>query len=77
MDCQMVRQLTKNGYVGNTLRTVQIGIKSTYEWLGEDLLIMKDPHNDGFEYTAVAVTKLATYAISYADLFKIPSAIRE
>lgn len=72
-----VRQLVNNGYVGQTLRTIQIGIKSTYEWIGEDLLIMNEPNSDSFEYTAVALTKCVTYAISFADLFKIPQAIRD
>ena len=38
---------------------------------------MNDPNHDAFEYTAVAVTKCVTYAISYADLFKIPQKIRD
>ena len=74
---QSVSQLVNNGYVAQTLRQIQIGIKSTHEWIGEDLLIMNEPNLDAFEYTAVAVTKCVTYAISFADLFKIPQSIRD
>ena len=38
---------------------------------------MNEPNLDAFEYTAVAVTKCVTYAISFADLFKIPQSIRD
>ena len=47
-------------------------MKSVGEWIGEDLLIMDNPHTNTFEYTAIAATKLETYVIHYADMFKIP-----
>ena len=69
--------LVKNGYISKTLRTVQIGMKSTHEWIGEDLLLMEQPQQNAFEYTALAETKCVTYAIPYADLFKIPQKARD
>lgn len=69
---EVVKELTQNGYVSNTLKAIQIGIKSRYEWIGEDLLVMNDPQHDKFEYTAIAVSKCVTYEINYNDLFKIP-----
>jgi len=69
--------LVKNGYVSKTLRTIQIGTKSSGEWVGEDLLIMDDVINNTYEYTAIAVTKLETYMINYSDMMKIPSSSRE
>ena len=62
----------KNGYISNTLKSVQIGTKSVGEWIGEDLLIMENAHQNSFEYTATAMTKLVTYQINFSDLFKIP-----
>lgn len=38
---------------------------------------MEDINQNVFDYTAIAVTKLETYAISYADMQKIPAATRE
>ena len=69
--------LVKNGYISKTLRTIQIGMKSTHEWIGEDLLIMDQPQQNAFDYTAVAETKCVTYAITYSDLFKIPQKARD
>ena len=69
--------LMKNGYISKTLRTIQIGRKSAGEWIGEDLLTMEDPHNNTFEYSATAVTKLVTYEIGFADMYKIPQKARD
>lgn len=66
-----LQPLIQNGYVSDTLRTIQIGMKSTGEWIGEDLLIMDEPHLNSFDYSAIAVTKCVTYMIQYADMFKI------
>ena len=42
---------------------------------------MQNPNNgvysDKFDYTAIAATKVVTYAINYSDLFKIPQKIRD
>lgn len=69
--------LVKNGYISKTLRTIQIGMKSTHEWIGEDLLLMEQPHQNAFEYSAIAETKCVTYALNYSDLFKIPQRARD
>lgn len=63
--------------MSNTLKQIQIGMKSKLEWIGEDLLIMDDPHKNTFEYTAVAETKCTAYMINYADMFKIPVKVRD
>ena len=52
-------------------------MKSSHEWIGEDLLIMDDPHVNKFEYTAIAVDKVTTYEVNFADMFKIPPKTRE
>ena len=54
------------------MRSIQIGIKSSYEWIGEDLLLAENPQAYKFEYSAVAQTKLITYEINYQDMAKIP-----
>ena len=38
-----IKNLIKNGYTSDTLRSIQIGILSNNEWIGEDLLIMEVP----------------------------------
>lgn len=63
--------MIQNGYVSNTLKTIQIGTKTKGEWLGEDLLIMQDPLHNVYEYSAIAVTKLDTYVINFSDMKKI------
>lgn len=45
--------------------------------MGEDLLIMENPNENTFEYTATALTKLVTFQISFSDMFKIPQRDRE
>ena len=52
-------------------------MKSTHEWIGEDLFIMESPHQNTFEYTAIAEAKVVVYAIHYSDLFKIPQRARD
>ena len=52
-------------------------MKSTHEWIGEDLLLMEHPHQNAFEYSAIAATKCVTYAVNYSDLFKIPPKARD
>lgn len=59
------------------MRSIQIGIKSTHEWIGEDLLIAENPLTYKFEYSVVAQTKLTTYEINFQDLSKIPLEIRD
>jgi len=63
------------------MRTINISTASRHQWLGQDLLIMQNPNNgpysDRFDYTALAATKVVTYAIAYSDLFKIPQKIRD
>lgn len=63
--------------MSRTLRTLQIGVKSRHEWLGEDPLMSEDPAAYRFDYTAVAATKLVTYAIPFADLAKLPTKTRQ
>jgi len=60
-----LQALVSNGYVSSTLKTVQVGVKSQYEWIGEDLLIAEDVDAYRFEYSAIAQTKLVTYEIQY------------
>lgn len=60
-----------NGYVSKTLKTIQIGIKSNYEWIGEDLLTAADPKTYLFDYSVMAKTKLVTYEIKFTDMAKI------
>jgi len=68
----VLQPLISNGYISKTLKTIQIGQKSTGEWLGEDLLLMETPAKCSFDYSAIAVTKIVTYEVNYADMFKIP-----
>lgn len=72
-----VKALTNNGYTSNTLRTVQLGLISTYDWVGDDLLIATDPSKYLHEFSAIAKTKLITYEITLNDLQKIPSKFRD
>ena len=70
--------MVNNGYVSKTLRTIQIGIKSNFEWIGEDLLTATDPKTYLFDYSVMAKTKLVTYEMKYTDMAKIvPLAQRE
>lgn len=66
-----LNKLVNNGYVSNTLKTLQIGIKSRYEWIGEDLLAAVDPTTFKFDYSAIAKSKLTTYEINFSDFLKI------
>ena len=66
-----LNKLVNNGYVSNTLKTLQIGIKSRYEWIGEDLLAAPDPNTFKFDYSAIAKSKLTTYEINFSDFVKI------
>ena len=63
--------LVNNGYVSKTLKTIQIGIKSKYEWIGEDLLGAADPNNYIFDYSALVKSKLVTYEIEFTNMCKI------
>ena len=38
---------------------------------------MDKPHENTYDYSAIAVTKTVTYQISYADMFKIPQKTRD
>ena len=74
--------IIKNGYISKTLRTIQIGIKSRYEWLAEELLLGSDLHAPEsslpeFEYSAVATSKCTVYELRYHDLLKIPQRARD
>ena len=72
-----LKALINNGYVSNTLKTVQIGLISEHEWIGEDPLIAEEPSKYLFEYSAVARTKLVTFEISFSDLSKVPQRARD
>ena len=38
---------------------------------------MEDPHNNTFEYSAIAITTLVTYQINFSDMYKIPAKTRD
>lgn len=59
------------------MKEIQIGIRSKNEWLGDDFLVTKNQLEFVFEYSVVAITKTVTYEISFMDMLKIPSEIRE
>lgn len=63
-----LRALTSNGYVSKTLKTVQLGMKSRPEWIGEDLLAAEDPAQYCSIYTAQAVTRMTCYKIPWQDV---------
>lgn len=72
----LLGDLVNNGYVSNTMRTINISSCGRHQWLGQDLLIMQNPnhghHSDKFDYSAIAITKVVTYSMNYVDIFKIP-----
>ena len=49
---EKLKALFKNGYVSKTLKTIQIGMKSTFEWIGEDILTTENPATYQSPYTA-------------------------
>ena len=75
--------MQKNGYLSKTLKSVLIGQKAQGEWIGEDLLHYmmtqegKQQKFKGFNYSVVALTKVSTYCIEFADLDKLPYRLRE
>jgi hypothetical protein len=64
--------MLKNGYISKTLRTVQIGMKSTREWIGEDILGADNPATYLSPYTAKVVKKVVCFQVALADMTKIP-----
>ena len=64
--------------MSKTLKTVQLGMKSSYEWIGEDMLAADDPGSYCSVYTAQAVTRMTCYKIPWQDIVKIvPQKSRE
>ena len=65
-----------NGYVSKTLKQVQLGQKSSFEWIGEEFLLPTDdpelPKEAKFPYTVVAHTKCVTYVIPEKSFGRIP-----
>ena len=57
--------IQNNGYVSRTLKSVQLGQKSTLEWIGEEFLVTNDKNDKAveFPYAVVAHTKCVTYCV--------------
>ena len=53
--------IQENGYISKTLKSINIGQKSTLEWIGEEILVMKDPMTENHTYSVVAKTKMEVY----------------
>lgn len=64
--------IQENGYISSTLKTINIGQKSTLEWIGEEILVMKDPKVENHSYSVVAQTKMEAYCIKFKDVKIIP-----
>ena len=58
-----------NGYVSQSLRTVQISIKSQGDWIGEELFLSGEEAIEAFAYSVVPISSsLTVYQIDKADL---------
>lgn len=62
-----------DGYLSQTVKTFQFGIKGKHTWVGEDILLMQTM--EPIYYSAVAVGKVVALEISKNDLLsKLPTA---
>jgi hypothetical protein len=60
------------GYLSNTTNTFQFGIKGRYNWVGEDILLLKTM--DPIYYSAIAMGKVIALEISKVDIMtKMPA----
>jgi hypothetical protein len=53
-----------NGYTSTTWNQLNLGIKQTKEWLGEDILTFEEDDERFYPYSAIAKTKTICYYIN-------------
>ncbi|CAI2368619.1 unnamed protein product [Moneuplotes crassus] len=65
-----IKLISIKGYISETTSTFQLGLCGTYDWVGEDILILNDLP---FPFSIIAKTQVVALRISKHDLFnRIP-----
>ena len=68
------KMMSNKGYISETTSTFQLGLRTSGQWVGEDILILNDLP---FPFSIIAKTEVVALAISKQDLqSKIPSEFR-
>lgn len=66
--------MSNKGYISETTSTFQLGLRTSGQWVGEDILILNDLP---FPFSIIAKTEVVALSISKQDLqSKIPSEFR-
>ena len=66
----------KNGYLSQTLMNVTIGQKSERQWVGEDIIEMKNEGMVPYNYSVVSCSQCDTFRIHMDDINLLPIKFR-